>query len=264
MEGSYNMLEVQDLRVHYGMVEALRGVSIKVLEREIVCLIGANGAGKSTLLNALSGIVRPSGGRILLEGRDLGGEAPSQVVAKGVVQVPEGRQIFYDLSVMENLEIGAYLRIRKQGYRAIQEELEEIWKLFPVLSQRKSQTAGTLSGGEQQMLALARGLMARPRLMMLDEPSLGLAPLIVREIFGVIGILPSKNTSVLLVEQNAKAALQISGRGYVLQTGRIVMEGASTFLAHDETIKLAFLGRQRTQGPSTEPMGGTYNGLQTK
>lgn len=245
------MLEVQELRVHYGMVEALKGVSIGVLSKEIVCLIGANGAGKSTLLNALSGVVRPSGGRILLDGKDLIGEAPSQVVAQGVVQVPEGRQVFYDLSVLENLEIGAYLRIRKYGYRALQEELEEIWKLFPILGQRRGQTAGTLSGGEQQMLALARGLMARPRLMMLDEPSLGLAPLIVKEIFGVIGMLPSKNTAVLLVEQNARAALQISCRGYVMETGRIVMEGDSAKLAQDEAVKTAFLGRQRTRGGSS-------------
>lgn len=247
MEGSSIMLEVQDLHVHYGMVEALKGVSIQVLGKEIVCLIGANGAGKSTLLNALSGVIRPTGGRILLEGEELGGKAPSQVVARGVVQVPEGRQVFYNLSVMENLEIGAYVRIRRQGYRAIREELEEIWRLFPVLGQRRSQTAGTLSGGEQQMLALARGLMARPRLMMLDEPSLGLAPLIVKEIFGFIGLLPSKNTTVLLVEQNAKAALHISDRGYVMETGRIVMEGDSARLAQDEAVKMAFLGRQRTE-----------------
>jgi branched-chain amino acid transport system ATP-binding protein len=258
------MLEVQDLHVHYGMVEALKGINLRVLEQEIVCLIGANGAGKTTLLNALSGVVRSSGGRILLEGRDLRGQSPPQVVALGVVQVPEGRQVFYDLSVMENLEMGAYLRIRKQGKAAIQEDLEEIWRLFPILADRRRQMAGTLSGGEQQMLALARGLMARPRLMMLDEPSLGLAPLIVKEIFGVIRLLPQRSTAVLLVEQNARAALQISGRGYVMETGRITMEGDSRSLAQDEGVKAAFLGRHRGDGPSTEAMGGKENGLPTE
>lgn len=242
MGGISPILEVEELHVHYGLVHALKGVEVKVLQGEIVCLIGANGAGKTTLLNAISGILNPSKGKVIFRGEDITGLPPPKVVARGLVQVPEGRQVFYDLTVMENLEMGAYLRLSRGGAKGFREDVEEIWNLFPVLRERCRQAAGTLSGGEQQMLALARGLMARPRLMMLDEPSLGLAPLVVGEIFRVIGSLAQKDTSVLLVEQNAKAALGISAKGYVMETGRIVMSGESEYLARDEGVKNAYLG----------------------
>lgn len=242
MGGISPILEVEELHVYYGLVHALKGVEVKVLQGEIVCLIGANGAGKTTLLNAISGILNPFKGKVIFRGEDITGLPPPKVVARGLVQVPEGRQVFYDLTVMENLEMGAYLRLSRGGAKGFREDVEEIWNLFPVLRERCRQAAGTLSGGEQQMLALARGLMARPRLMMLDEPSLGLAPLVVGEIFRVIGSLAQKDTSVLLVEQNAKAALGISAKGYVMETGRIVMSGESEYLARDEGVKNAYLG----------------------
>ncbi len=237
------MLEVRGLHVHYGLVHAIKGVDVSIHTGQTVCLIGANGAGKTTLLNALSGLVKPSGGTISFGGEEIAGLPPQKIVAMGIVQVPEGRQIFHDLTVVENLEMGAYLRLCKG--EKIHEELKEIWNLFPVLGQRKGQMAGTLSGGEQQMLALARGLMSKPRLMMLDEPSLGLAPLVVAEIFKIIRLLPQRNTTVLLVEQNAKAALRISDKGYVMETGRIVLSGDANFLEDNEDVKRAFLGESR-------------------
>jgi branched-chain amino acid transport system ATP-binding protein len=237
------MLEVRGLHVHYGLVHAIKGVDVSIHSGQTVCLIGANGAGKTTLLNTLSGIVKPSGGTISFGGEEIAGLPPQRIVAMGIVQVPEGRQIFHDLTVVENLEMGAYLRLCKG--ENIKGELEEIWNLFPVLGQRKGQMAGTLSGGEQQMLALARGLMSKPKLMMLDEPSLGLAPLVAAEIFKVIRMLPRRNTTVLLVEQNAKAALKVSDKGYVMETGRIVLSGDANFLEDNEDVKRAFLGETR-------------------
>jgi branched-chain amino acid transport system ATP-binding protein len=237
------MLEVRGLHVHYGLVHAIKGVDVSIHSGQTVCLIGANGAGKTTLLNTLSGIVKPSGGTISFGGEEIAGLPPQRIVAMGIVQVPEGRQIFHDLTVVENLEMGAYLRLCKG--ENIKRELEEIWNLFPVLGQRKGQMAGTLSGGEQQMLALARGLMSKPKLMMLDEPSLGLAPLVAAEIFKVIRMLPRRNTTVLLVEQNAKAALKVSDKGYVMETGRIVLSGDANFLEDNEDVKRAFLGETR-------------------
>jgi branched-chain amino acid transport system ATP-binding protein len=237
------MLEVRGLHVHYGLVHAIKGVDVSIHSGQTVCLIGANGAGKTTLLNTLSGIVKPSGGTISFSGEEIAGLPPQRIVAMGIVQVPEGRQIFHDLTVVENLEMGAYLRLCKG--ENIKGELEEIWNLFPVLGQRKGQMAGTLSGGEQQMLALARGLMSKPKLMMLDEPSLGLAPLVAAEIFKVIRMLPRRNTTVLLVEQNAKAALKVSDKGYVMETGRIVLSGDANFLEDNEDVKRAFLGETR-------------------
>jgi branched-chain amino acid transport system ATP-binding protein len=237
------MLEVRGLHVHYGLVHAIKGVDVSIHSGQTVCLIGANGAGKTTLLNTLSGIVKPSGGTISFGGEEIAGLPPQRIVAMGIVQVPEGRQIFHDLTVVENLEMGAYLRLCKG--ENIKGELEEIWNLFPVLGQRKGQMAGTLSGGEQQMLALARGLMSKPKLMMLDEPSLGLAPLVAAEIFKVIRMLPRRNTTVLLVEQNAKAALKVSDKGYVMETGRIVLSGDANFLKDNEDVKRAFLGETR-------------------
>lgn len=237
------MLEVRGLHVHYGLVHALKGVDVNISWGETVCLIGANGAGKTTLLNALSGVVKPSEGTISFGGKNIAGLPPQKIVAMGIVQVPEGRQIFQDLTVVENLEMGAYLRLCRG--EKIRGELQEIWDIFPVLGQRKGQIAGTLSGGEQQMLALARGVMSKPKLMMLDEPSLGLAPLVVAEIFRVIRWLPERNTTVLLVEQNANAALRVSNKGYVMETGRIILTGDSNFLKDNEEVKRAFLGGTR-------------------
>jgi len=237
------MLEVRGLHVHYGLVHAIKGVDVSIHWGQTVCLIGANGAGKTTLLNTLSGLVKPSAGTISFGGEGIAGLPPQKIVAMGIVQVPEGRQIFHDLTVVENLEMGAYLRLCRG--EKIEKELEEIWDLFPVLGQRKGQMAGTLSGGEQQMLALARGLMSKPKLMMLDEPSLGLAPLVVAEIFKVIKLLPQRNTTVLLVEQNAKAALRVSDKGYVMEIGRIVLSGDAKFLEDNEDVRRAFLGETR-------------------
>ncbi len=243
------MLDVRELHFHYGHIHALRGVSLLAQEGEIICLIGGNGAGKSTLLNAISGMGRPSGGSISWDGKEITGATPSRIVSQGVVQVPEGRQVFQPLSVLENLEMGAYVRYSTCGRKRVVEEMREVYSLFPVLESRKTQLAGTLSGGEQQMLAIGRGLMARPRLLLLDEPSLGLAPLITGEIFRVIARLPAKGTTVLLVEQNAKAALHVSHRGYVMETGKLTMEGDSKALLTDEGVRQAFLGRERLQVP---------------
>jgi branched-chain amino acid transport system ATP-binding protein len=236
------MLRVRNLRAGYGSVEALRGVSLHVDAGEIVTIIGANGAGKSSLLNALAGIVRPLAGSAAFEGREMAGLAAEEVAARRCILVPEGRQIFADLSVRENLDLGAYLRRRKER-RAVEQDRAAVQALFPVLARRSAQRAGTLSGGEQQMLALARALMARPRLLMLDEPSIGLAPLVVREIFQVIAGLRKQGTTVLLVEQNARAALSIADRGYVLETGRIMAEGTAEQLGANHDVRRAYLGR---------------------
>jgi branched-chain amino acid transport system ATP-binding protein len=238
------MLRLRSVHAGYGNVEVLHGVSLHVERGEIVTIVGANGAGKSTLLNAVAGVVRPSEGTVTFESRDISRQAPETVVSTGCVLVPEGRQIFPDLSVHENLLLGGYLRWRRHGTRAAAAEIEEINRLFPILKKRRAQNAGTLSGGEQQMLALGRALMARPRLLMLDEPSIGLAPLVVREIFDVIARLRDQGTTILLVEQNARAALSIADRGYVMETGRIMVEGTVEDLHDNHDVRRAYLGKE--------------------
>jgi branched-chain amino acid transport system ATP-binding protein len=238
------MLRLRSVHAGYGNVEVLHGVSLHVERGEIVTIVGANGAGKSTLLNAVAGVVRPSEGAVTFETRDISRQAPEAVVSAGCVLVPEGRQIFPDLSVHENLHLGGYLRWRRQGTRAAAAEIQEICRLFPILANRRGQHAGTLSGGEQQMLALGRALMARPRLLMLDEPSIGLAPLVVREIFEVIARLRDGGTTILLVEQNARAALSIADRGYVMETGRIMVEGTVEDLHDNHDVRRAYLGKE--------------------
>jgi branched-chain amino acid transport system ATP-binding protein len=233
------MLEVEKLHTYYGHIHALKGVSLYVDQGEVVTLIGANGAGKSTLLKTLSGLVQPSDGSVLLYGEDLLQYPPHEIVARGVVQVPEGRRIFGRLTVEENLEMGGFSSTDR---RLIKANLERVFTLFPRLRTRLSQVAGTLSGGEQQMLAIGRALMANPRLLLMDEPSMGLGPVIVDSIFYTIGQLHSSGTTILLVEQNARMALTVANRGYVLQTGEIIMEGKGGDLLKDPLIKEAYLG----------------------
>ena len=234
------MLELRGVNVFYGAVQALREVSLRVDEGEIVTLIGANGAGKSTTLMAMSGIVPPRRGEILFAGRPIHGLAPDRIVRLGLCQVPEGRRIFPELTVAENLDMGAFLRRDRQG---IERDREELYELFPILHQRRLQPGGNLSGGEQQMLAISRALMARPRLLLLDEPSMGLAPLITRQIFEIIKTINrERNTTVFLVEQNANLALQTADRGYVLENGRIVLQGQAEALLNDENVQKAYLG----------------------
>jgi branched-chain amino acid transport system ATP-binding protein len=233
------MLRIHNLNVHYGVIHALHDLSLEVAKGEIVTLIGSNGAGKSTTLLALSGLLQPSGGTLEFDGKDLR-TVPAHIrVSSGLVQVPEGRRVFSTLSVAENLALGAYTRRDKA---AIPNDLEEVYELFPRLRERRSQAAGTMSGGEQQMLAVGRALMSRPRLLLLDEPSLGLAPLLVKEIFNVIKRIRERGVTVLLVEQNAHMSLAISDRAYVLETGRVVMSGLANELARDPRIKAAYLG----------------------
>ena len=233
------LLHLQDLHVYYGSIHALRGLSIEVDAGKIVTLIGANGAGKSTTLNTISGLLRPRRGSIRLEGEDLTGVPPHEIVFKGVVQVPEGRRIFGRLTVVENLEMGAYtLAARKD----IAEGMDRSFALFPRLKERRMQIAGTLSGGEQQMLAIGRALMARPRVLLMDEPSMGLAPILVEQIFDAIQDINRQGTSILLVEQNAYMALTIAHRGYVLQTGSIVLAGPAADLQANAEVKRAYLG----------------------
>jgi branched-chain amino acid transport system ATP-binding protein len=235
------MLELREVSSGYGAIEALKGITLKVNQGEIVTLIGANGAGKTTTLRTITGLVKPRSGEIQFENQKLNGVPTHKVTAMGISMVPEGRAVFVNLTVIENLEMGAYLRNDKAGIRA---DLEKIFVLFPRLRERRKQAAGTLSGGEQQMLAMGRALMARPRLLLLDEPSLGLAPLIVHNIFQAIDEINQRGTTILLVEQNANAALKHSNRGYVLETGTIVMEGASKDLAADQRVKEAYLGEK--------------------
>ena len=234
------MLELRGVNVFYGAVQALREVSLRVDEGEIVTLIGANGAGKSTTLMAMSGIVPPRRGEILFAGRPIHGLAPDRIVRLGLCQVPEGRRIFPELTVAENLDMGAFLRRDRQG---IERDREELYELFPILHQRRLQPGGNLSGGEQQMLAISRALMARPRLLLLDEPSMGLAPLITRQIFEIIKTINrERNTTVFLVEQNANLALQTADRGYVLENGRIALQGQAQALLNNENVQKAYLG----------------------
>jgi branched-chain amino acid transport system ATP-binding protein len=231
-------LTLTDISVSYGMIAAIKGVSLEVRAGEIVALIGANGAGKSTTLMAISGVAAPAGGRLEYEGEDITGLPPYAIVGRGISQVPEGRRIFPRMTVRENLEMGAFLRNGKR----LDEDLDRVTRLFPVLEERSGQLGGTLSGGEQQMLAIGRALMSRPKLLLLDEPSLGLAPIIVSRIFRIIEEINRQGTTVLLVEQNASAALRLAARAYVLETGRIVMQGAASDLANDPGIRKAYLG----------------------
>lgn len=233
------LLEVKDLSVHYGVIQALKGVSLQVEEGEIVSLIGANGAGKTTLLQTISGLLKKSGGDILFMGKSLNKANAKHIVKAGITQVPEGRHIFPEMSVYENLLMGAYLRKDKDG---IKKDLEMVYQRFPRLNDRLSQDASTLSGGEQQMLAMGRALMARPKILLLDEPSMGLAPILVKEIFSIIKDINAQGTTILLVEQNAKMALSIADRAYVMETGNIVMCGSGEELAHSEEIQKAYLG----------------------
>ena len=233
------MLTLENISVSYGAIRALKGVSMHVEQGEVVTLIGANGAGKTTTLRTVTGLLSPTEGRILFEGQEISGKPTHQLVARGISMSPEGRGVFANLTVRENLQMGAYL---KKNKAEIAEDLERGFRMFPRLKERESQKAGTLSGGEQQMLAMARALMSRPRLLLLDEPSLGLAPLVVHTIFEAIDEIRGEGMTVLLVEQNAHAALKHSDRAYVLETGRIVMEGPSKDLAADPRIKEAYLG----------------------
>ncbi|ETI67657.1 ABC transporter ATP-binding protein [Neobacillus vireti] len=233
------MLKINDINVYYGNIHALKGVSLDIKQGEIVTLIGANGAGKSTLLKTISGLLKPKTGEILLEGEHLAGKVPQLVVKRGISQVPEGRRVFANMSVEENLELGAYLRKDKKGIR---EDFEKVFQLFPRLQERRKQLSGTLSGGEQQMLAMGRALMARPRLLLLDEPSMGLAPLLVKTIFRIIEEINQTGTTILLVEQNANMALSIADRAYVIETGKIVAAGTSEELSQSDQIRAAYLG----------------------
>jgi len=237
------MLRVRNLKCYYGRIQAINGVSLSVSQGELIALIGANGAGKSTLLQAICGLLPGWRGEIRLEKESLQGLTPPRIVQRGISLVPEGRLIFPPLSVVDNLRLGAYLRYRKKEAEAIERDLQTVWELFPVLQERARQAAGTLSGGEQQMLAIARALMARPKLLLLDEPSMGLAPLLVQRILETLVQLRDQGLTILLVEQNARAALQVADRGYVLETGRMVMEGAAGDLLADHDLKRAYLGR---------------------
>ena len=243
------MLKIKNINAYYGKVHALKNVSLHLNRGEIVTLIGANGAGKTTLLNTLSAIIPAASGEILLEGRAVAGLAADRIVSLGLSQVPEGRQVFNPLTVEENLELGAYLRYRAGGLRGeIAADLERMFQMFPRLKERRRQAAGTLSGGEQQMLAIGRALMARPKLLLLDEPSMGLAPLVVQDIFRVIERLRSEEgTTILLVEQNARAALRVADRGYVLETGKVILEGIASELLENKDVQRAYLGRDKKE-----------------
>ncbi len=233
------MLTVNDINVFYGAIHAIKGVSLEVNEGEIVTLIGANGAGKSTILRTISGLLKPKTGSIQFEGQEIAGMPAHEIVKTGISQVPEGRRIFAEMSVLENLELGAFTRKDKDGIKA---DMELVFERFPRLKERIGQLAGTLSGGEQQMLAMGRALMSRPRLLLLDEPSMGLAPLLIKEIFSIIQDINKTGTTVLLVEQNANMALSIAHRAYVLETGRITLSGDAKELAASDEVRKAYLG----------------------
>ncbi len=238
------MLRVKNLSVSYGKIKVLRQVTFHVKPGEIVTLVGSNGSGKSTLLSVLSGLKKELGGEIIFDQRRINGLRPDQIVRLGVVQVPEARQLFNSMTVEENIALGAYIHRKTASKSELKEREERVYELFPVLRERKTQQAGTLSGGEQQMLSIARALMARPRLLLLDEPSLGLAPLVVREIFKIIEEMREAGTTILLVEQNALAALRVSDRGYVLESGKIILSGDSSELLENEEVRRAFLGKE--------------------
>jgi branched-chain amino acid transport system ATP-binding protein len=233
------LLQLNNIKTYYGNIRALRGISIEVDEGEIVCLIGGNGAGKSTTLMTISGVLTPVEGDVLYRGQTIVAVPIDSIVQMGICQVPEGRMIFPLLSVMENLDLGAYLRKDREG---VKEDIDRVFRLFPVLRERRKQAGGTLSGGEQQMLAIARALMGRPKLLLLDEPSLGLAPILVDSIFETIRQINEQGTTILLVEQNAQMALQFSNRGYVIETGEIVLSDASEDLLQNEKVRRAYLG----------------------
>ncbi len=235
-----NILEIKNLSVRFGGIRAVNGISFSVEQGKIITLIGANGAGKSTILRSISGIVKPQNGEILFEGQNLIGLSPDKIVSKGITLVPEGRRVFPNLTVLENLKIGAYLR--KDNYNS---DLNYVYELFPRLKERHWQLAGTLSGGEQQMLAVGRALMARPKLIMMDEPSLGLAPLVVKDIFSIIKKINSDGITVLLIEQNANMALKTADEGFVIETGNLTMNGTGMELLNDERVKEAYLGKKK-------------------
>ena len=233
------MLEVKDLEVYYGMIQAIKGISFEVNKGEVIALIGANGAGKTTTLHTITGLLSPKKGSVMFEGKDITKIPAHKIVSMGMAHVPEGRRVFADLSVYENLKLGAYTRKDKEN---LNKDLESIYERFPRLAERKNQSAGTLSGGEQQMLAMGRALMSQPKIILMDEPSMGLSPIFVNEIFDIIKEVSESGTTVLLVEQNAKKALSIADRAYVLETGKIVTSGKASELLEDDSIKKAYLG----------------------
>ena len=233
------MLEVKDLQVYYGVIQALKGISFEVNQGEVIALIGANGAGKTTILHTVTGLINQKAGKIEFEGKDISHTPAYKIVAEGMAHVPEGRRVFAELSVYDNLMMGAYTRKDK---KEIAETLAMVYKRFPRLEERKKQMAGTLSGGEQQMLAMGRALMSKPKIILMDEPSMGLSPIFVNEIFDIIKAVSASGTTVLLVEQNAKKALSIADRAYVLETGKIILEGDAKVLMNDERVKKAYLG----------------------
>lgn len=232
-------LEVKDLEVYYGMIQAIKGISFEVNKGEVIALIGANGAGKTTTLHTITGLLSPKKGSVMFEGKDITKIPAHKIVSMGMAHVPEGRRVFADLSVYENLKLGAYTRKDKEN---LNKDLESIYERFPRLAERKNQSAGTLSGGEQQMLAMGRALMSKPSIILMDEPSMGLSPILVNEIFDIIESISKSGTTVLLVEQNAKKALSIADRAYVLETGKIVTSGKASELLEDDSIKKAYLG----------------------
>lgn len=234
-----SMLKVTDLQVYYGVIQALKGISFEVNEGEVIALIGANGAGKTTILHTVTGLINQKAGKIEFEGKDISHTPAYKIVAEGMAHVPEGRRVFAELSVYDNLMMGAYTRKDK---KEIAETLAMVYKRFPRLEERKKQMAGTLSGGEQQMLAMGRALMSKPKIILMDEPSMGLSPIFVNEIFDIIKAVSASGTTVLLVEQNAKKALSIADRAYVLETGKIILEGDAKVLINDERVKKAYLG----------------------
>ncbi|MCI8490934.1 MAG: ABC transporter ATP-binding protein [Lachnospiraceae bacterium] len=233
------MLEIKDIEVYYGMIQAIKGISFEVNEGEVIALIGANGAGKTTILHTITGLLSPSAGSVIFEGKDITKVPAHKIVSLGMAHVPEGRRVFADLTVYENLKMGAYTRKDKNE---IEQTLEHVYKRFPRLEERKNQLAGTLSGGEQQMLAMGRALMSHPKIIVMDEPSMGLSPILVNQIFDIIEEVSKGGTTVLLVEQNAKKALSIADRAYVLETGNIVLEGNAKELISDDSIRKAYLG----------------------
>ncbi len=232
------MLKINDLHVSYGGIRAIRGVSLEIPDKKIVTLIGANGAGKSTTLRTIAGLVKPDSGSIELDGEELTGKSPNEIIERGIALVPEGRRVFSNLTVLENIKIGGYLR-----KDSLDSDIKKMYELFPILKERNWQQAGTLSGGEQQMLAVARALMSKPKIIMMDEPSLGLAPLIVRDIFDIIKEINNQGVTVLLIEQNANMALKIADKAYVMETGKITMTGTGAELLADEAIRKAYLGK---------------------
>jgi branched-chain amino acid transport system ATP-binding protein len=238
------MLRVESLSAFYGVIQALRNVSLHVNPGEMVALLGANGAGKTTLMKVISGLLPLSKGKLFFDGRNIAGLPAERVLRLGVGQVPEGRQVFAPLSVLDNLILGAYVRFKGEGKKEVYKDLTSIFEMFPVLQERQKQRAGTLSGGEQQMVAIGRTMMSRPKLLLLDEPSLGLAPLVASGIFQTIRLLRDRGTTILLVEQNAKAALKVADRGYVLETGRIILEGETEDLLNNKEVQRAYLGKE--------------------